>query len=366
VELHGADARAIRALGAPAMTREIWESFFAVRVVREPTAGGDLPPPLLGSYRLAGDVVRFEPRFPLEPGIRYRAEFNPSSLDAAARSISPAGAPNPSRPPSPTTLTAEISLPQRDANPTTKVDRVYPSSSTLPENLLRFYIHFSAPMSRGEAYDHIRLLDPTGKPVEGPFLELHEELWSADGTRFTLLFDPGRIKRGLKPREELGPVLEAGKSYDLVIDREWTDSAGRPLKTGFRKSFRALAADESSPDPKDWSVQSPRPDTRDPVEIRFPRALDRALLDRLLAVQDQAGKIMPGQVTVDGAETIWRLEPVMPWRAGDYRLVIGTDLEDVAGNSIARPFEVDLSGPISRQVLSNTVNLPFRIGARSR
>ena len=59
---------------------------------------------------------------------------------------------------------------------------VYPSRAMLPENLLRLYIHFSAPMSRGEAYRRIRLLDATGKPVDDPFLELDEELWSRDGS----------------------------------------------------------------------------------------------------------------------------------------------------------------------------------------
>ena len=83
-------------------------------------------------------------------------------------------------------------------------------------------------MSRGEAYRHLTLMDiSTKKPVHAPFLELEEELWSPDGKRFTLLVDPGRIKRGLKPREMFGPVLEAGKSYELIVDREWTDVAGK-------------------------------------------------------------------------------------------------------------------------------------------
>ena len=61
--------------------------------------------------------------------------------------------------------------------------------------------------------------------MDAPFLELDEELWSPDGDSLHLVFDPGRIKRGLKPREEVGPVLEAGKSYSLVIDREWVDAS---------------------------------------------------------------------------------------------------------------------------------------------
>ena len=86
----------------------------------------------------------------------------------------------------------------------TVVTQVYPTSDKLPENQLKFYLHFSAPMSRGDSYKHIQLLDEKGKAVELPFLELDEELWDPAGKRFTLFFDPGRIKRGLKPREEVG------------------------------------------------------------------------------------------------------------------------------------------------------------------
>src|SRR5439155_27034679 len=113
-------------------------------------------------------------------------------------------------------------------------------------------------------------------------------------------------------------------------------------KGGFRKSIRAGEPDEISPDPKTWSVHPPRADTRDPLEVRFPEPLDRALLDRLITVQDATGKSVPGRVSVAGEETIWRWTPNDPWRPGGHCLVIGTELEDVAGNSIARPFEVDL------------------------
>src|SRR5262249_56091734 len=95
-------------------------------------------------------------------------------------------------------------LPKPETVPTV-VEHVYPSRKELPENLLRFYFHFSAPMSRGDVYQYIRLLDAAGKPIEAPFLELEQELWDESGRRFTLLIDPGRIKRGLKPREEGGP-----------------------------------------------------------------------------------------------------------------------------------------------------------------
>ena len=86
-----------------------------------------------------------------------------------------------------------------------RVVAVYPSSATLPENQLRFYLHFSAPMSRGEVYQHLQLLDQDGKPIVLPFLEIGEELWDTTGQRLTLLIDPGRIKRGLCRASSLAP-----------------------------------------------------------------------------------------------------------------------------------------------------------------
>ncbi|MCX7667077.1 MAG: hypothetical protein N2112_16210, partial [Gemmataceae bacterium] len=112
---------------------------------------------------------------------------------------------------------------KRPATPPTHVVQVYPTSEMVPENLLKFYLEFSGPMKRGEVYKHVKILDAKGKPVVLPFLELDEELWDVTGTRLTLFIDPGRIKRGLKPREEDGPVLEAGERYTLEISTNWKD-----------------------------------------------------------------------------------------------------------------------------------------------
>ena len=73
-------------------------------------------------------------------------------------------------------------------------------------------------MSRGEVYRRVRLVGEQGD-VDLPFLELGEELWDPEGRRLTLLFDPGRIKRGLKPREDAGQILQPGKRYALPNSR---------------------------------------------------------------------------------------------------------------------------------------------------
>jgi hypothetical protein len=370
VEVIRVSPRTLKLLGDSRPAPDRWATFLAVRVVGETEgkARTEPLPPILGAYHVVGDSIRFEPRFPLDPGVRYRAEFEPKRLEETARSLAPSPANPGLAPDSPAgePQAVEFSFADSSSAAATIVTAVYPSRAVLPENLLRFYIHFSAPMSRGEAYRHIRLLDQAGNAVEAPFLELDEELWSGDGRRFTLLFDPGRIKRGLRPREEVGPVLEAGRSYELVVDSGWTDAAGHPLAAGFRKSFRAGPPDESSPDPKTWSLRPPVPGARGPLEARFPEPLDRALLDRLIAVRDASDRQLEGTIAVADDETTWRFTPALPWKEGDHRLVIGTELEDTAGNSIARPFEVDAVTPITRRIVSETVALLFRVVPASR
>jgi hypothetical protein len=296
--------------------------------------------PLFGEHLMEGDTLVFEPRYPLREGLEYRATFATSPHSAVVRSFT-----LPAPPPAPPTL----------------VRRVFPTRDTLPENQLKFYLHFSAPMARGEAYRRIRLVESGGKEVDFPFLELGEELWDPTGTRFTLFFDPGRIKRGLKPREEAGPSLEEGKSYTLVVDREWSDAAGRPLGEGYRKSFRVSRPDDTQPDPSRWKLAPPRAGTKDPLEVAFDEPLDEGMLGRVLAVLDAGDRAVRGRIEVDREETRWRLHPESSWRPGAYALVVDTELEDLAGNSIARPFEIDVFRRVERSLATKTARLAFEV-----
>jgi hypothetical protein len=70
---------------------------------------------------------------------------------------------------------------------------------------------------------------------------------------------------------------------------------------------------------------------------------------------------LAGSVKVGGEETEWRFTPQQPWIQGEYRIVIHTTLEDLAGNHINRAFDVDTFDPITRKVERETVSLPLRI-----
>ena len=340
-EVVGLDPAVLARLANAEMKADQWSALFAVHV----GAATDRPA-MLGTYQVKNGVLRFVPRFSLKPGLQYRAVFDPARL--------PAGQGKP--------VTAEFTIPKPPSEPSTVVQHVYPSTATLPENQLKFYLHFSAPMSRGEAYRHIRLLDAAGKAVDLPFLELDEELWDPPMKRFTLFFDPGRIKRGLKPREEVGPVLEEGKSYTLVIDRAWPDAEGNPLKESFQKKLRAGPPEDRPVDPQTWKLQPPPAGTSEPLTVRFPRPLDHALLGRVMWVIGADGRRLDGTVSITDEETRWYFTPKQPWQAGAYRLVAETTLEDLAGNRIGRPFEVDVLRPVQRGLKAETVQLPFQVG----
>jgi hypothetical protein len=343
-----ADFSDVRDITREQLSDEDWKAILTVRVGAAINDTAPDAPAVLGSCSVAKGTLVFEPRFPFRPGLRYNVSFDARRL--------------PGTPTNPQAVYFEgFMLPKPEAAATTVVEAVYPSRKLLPENQLKFYLHFSAPMSRGQAYSHIKLLDAAGKVVNFPFLDLDEELWDPAGKRFTLFFDPGRIKRGLKPREELGPPLEDGKSYTLVVDRQWSDAAGNPLKESFRKAFTVGPPDDEAVEPKTWKIAPPAAGKAGELVVRFPKSMDHALLHRMLWVNDATGKTVDGTIAVGDEETTWRFKPALPWQVGKYHLVADTAFEDLSGNSIGRPFEVDVFRPVGSDTRAKTVQIPFEI-----
>ena len=298
-------------------------------------AAGQDSPAMLGEQSRSGRDLVFTPRFALQPGLRYRVEFTSQSK-----------------------VTASFSIPPKVAA-AGSVEQVYPSSGELPENQLKLYLHFATPMARGVIYEHVHLLDASGREIEQPFLELGEELWDRELRRFTLLFDPGRVKRDLVPNREVGAPLQAGRSYTLWVDAELRDAAGQQLRQEYRKRFAVRAADRESPQPEQWRIEAPAPGGRAAVLVLSPEPLDRALLLRSIEVQDASGASIAGTVSVDQEERRWQFTPQAAWRAGEYRLVIDTSLEDLAGNRIGRLFDTDTS--IRQVAPARSVSLEFRV-----
>jgi hypothetical protein len=311
-------------------------------VYATPAAADAGLPPMLGSYDVEAGILRFRPQFPLEPGLRYRAVLRQAN-----------------RAP----VVADFQQQQSRTERATVVSRVYPSGDLVPENLLKFYVHFSAPMSRGDIYQYIRLQDSSGKVIELPFLEIGEELWNPPMTRLTLFIDPGRIKRGVKPLEDIGPALEDGKEYTLLIDRAWRDARGNELKQNFQKRFRVGPPDRNPPDPATWKLAAPRAGSRQPLAVAFGEPMDQALAERVLAVTDETGRAISGAAAVEDGERRWSFVPASTWRRGRYQVVVQPTLEDLAGNNVGKPFEVELpeDGGAQKPADLPAVRLPFEV-----
>jgi hypothetical protein len=288
-------------------------------------------PSILGTYERRGEELRFTPRYALEPGGLCRARFAKSSVAYRV----------PLPPPAPAAL----------------VERVYPTGDVLPANHLRFYLYFSRPMRGGQdIFDQIQILDAKGNPVNMPWLR--DELWDEKGQRLILYIHPGRIKWALLLRLTLGPVLVPEREYTLVIPRDMLDADGRKLGREYRKKFRTTAEDRVRIDTAAWSVKTPAAGSTQALVVQFDKAVDQASLQRFLSVMDSKGEAVAGTLGMGAKERSWSFQPSAKWRDEEYTVKINPQLEDPAGNTPERPFDVDRRTPEPRT--PPLLKIPFR------
>jgi hypothetical protein len=170
---------------------------------------------------------------------------------------------------------------------------------------------------------------------------LDTELWDAHRRRLTVLIEPGRIKRGLRPHEEAGAPLTEGGSVTVVVDSEVRDDTGAPLMAEARRTYRVTAPWRSRIDPTRWLVTWPTA-AQDPLHVAFDRPLDRVLAQRYLVPTDATGRRVPGRVAVDAEARSWTFFPAASTVTVE-SLHVDARLEDPAGNSVRRVFDRDLT-----------------------
>jgi hypothetical protein len=175
-----------------------------------------------------------------------------------------------------------------------------------------------------------------------------------------MTFDPGRIKRGLTSNEKMGPPIAVGRRYTVVVDREWKDARGVAMVERFSKPFRGGPADRRPPDPKEWRVTAPKAGTSQALLVVFPKPMNYPLLQRMLQVSGSGGRVA-GEVRIDRQETEWRFTPSAPWTPGAYQLIVDTAIEDLAGNRIGQPFDIDVFERVTERITTQTISLPVNI-----
>ena len=105
----------------------------------------------------------------------------------------------------------------------------------------------------------------------------------------------------------------------------------------------------------------PRANGDSPLIIRLAKPLDRALLARMLSVRDAAGQPVEGVWTVGGGERVVTFAPKGTWARGAYKLVVDARLEDVCGNRVGEPFELDVLKPIPAKAVTKVAERPFAV-----
>ncbi|MGX9355572.1 hypothetical protein ACS3SW_10520 [Roseobacteraceae bacterium S113] len=220
-----------------------------------------------------------------------------------------------------------------DAEQAAVVTAIFPSGGVIPENTLRFYIHFSEPMKPHVAFDYIHLVDASGAVDDAAFMKFKQELWSPDRRRLTLLMDPGRIKRGVAQNLTLGPALQEGQSYSLVIDEGWPTAYGTASLERAVAQFDVAQPLRSLPNVEAWTFNSPTAGTTEALEIVFDRPFDAGQLQTELVVLDSSDRAFTGDISVEAGERRWSFVPNQPWPSDGVLLSVPARLEDVAGNN---------------------------------
>lgn len=269
-----------------------------------------------GEFKVEDGALLFRPAQPLEPGAAYRATF--SLVNEQAELV--------------------YTVPKPAPAGVTVVERIYPTAAILPENQLKFYVHFSAPMSKGQSARRIHLLEEGSGELPLP---LHEELWDRDLRRLTILLDPSQNNNQF--------FLKAGRNYKLIIEKDWLDAQSLPLVDAFVKSFSAAPADHAPLDPRQWTVTPPAAGAAAPLTLDFPKPIDAALLLRFVDIVAPDGKPVPGKVALLNEERRWSFTPAAPWQPGRYTLEILATLEDIAGNRVASSSGEVVAIPITIQ-----------------
>lgn len=356
VNVYPLDREVLAELESSRPSAAAWQQILSIRVGDSASQDTSVLP-VFGTYAVSADTLRFRPRFRPAAGVPYTARFDGTAL---YRHIGRPVPPSLSR-----LATTTWRYDPLAVAPSTVVRAIYPTTDVVPMNLLRMYVEFSAPMSSGRSYEYVKLYTEDGTLVPDAFFTAGDEveLWDPEHTRLTILFDPGRIKRDLRPHEELGLPLRDGMRYQLVIDQAWPDAEGRPLVQRYVKRFRVGPQDRTLVRTGDWQMTVPRAGTSDSLVVTFPEPLDRALLARMLTVHDSSGALVPGALAVSEAETRWAFAPRDRWQRRPHVLRVDTELEDLAGNNLEKLFDVAPQDTAARGVSAPVVELPFVPGS---
>jgi hypothetical protein len=81
----------------------------------------------------------------------------------------------------------------------------------------------------------------------------------------------------------------------------------------------------------------------------------------MIRVTDSVGATVTGDASLADQERRWLFTTDNPWKRGPHKIVVQTTIEDLAGNNIGKPFDVDVFERVERKITSPTVTLAFEV-----
>lgn len=228
---------------------------------------------------------------------------------------------------------------------TIEVLDIYPSSSEVPNNILKWYVHFSRPVNPVKIYDHIHFLDQDGQEIDRSILDLRAPLLSQDGTLLTIWVEPGRQKQLLGPNHHLGSVFQADHLYTLRIDGALKDVEGVAMGSDITHTFRTTVADRVKPSIEDWKIADLKAHTIEPLEIALSEQLDYGSLTDAISISFKGSRVV-GTLQYDSVDKMISFIPEENWEVGSYTIYLAPLLEDLAGNNLLRLFDQPIGEPV--------------------
>ena len=309
----------IRKIQNLTLTQAQWVSFFNIKT--------DLSnPPVIGSFQVVDKQVVFKPRFLPDPSVTYFVSFSYEALNALLNQKMGEGV-----------FTEKVTF-SSPASEKPRVVAISPQLDELPMNVLRIYIHFSSPMSFQNPYEFISIINEKGEELVEPFVIVPEGLWNIDRRRLTLLFHPGRIKRGVGPNMTEGDILSVGQSYQFKINDKWKGSNGQNLEQEFTTTFSVKNPIQEKIRYEEWELKGQQNHVGQ-LHIKTKHPLDQALAKRMLFIRKNDGTFLPSKVEFDDAYNLrihWEKQD-----GDEFELVIDPRLEDICGNTPLNAFDYE-------------------------
>ncbi len=293
--------------------------------------------PILGDFEQAHHTILFRPIVPFTKGKTYEIKYRQEIIGMF-----------------------DVEASKTNDNP--MLTAIFPSTDTVPENLLKMYFVFSKPMQEVQnALEFIEVYNLTDHVATSIFLELQNELWNEDHTELTLWLDPGRIKTDLVPNRNQGLPLEEGKEYEIRISSKWYDAQNNLLDKNYTKHIYVSKKDRIQLALDQWTVKTSKSGTRDPIFLNVNEPLDAMLALETVLIYDANNSIVQGDFKLIDHEKRLLFTPSEPWKPGTYSISIRSILEDLAGNNLNHLFDVDLQQKKNNTEYTEHKELSFKV-----